>query len=69
MSKEKILLAVLGGAAAAAALGYLFASDNGREIRGKIMDTVDDMCNRLMSKAEDLVDNASQKSERVRQKV
>jgi gas vesicle protein len=64
MSNTKLLLALLGGAAAGAALGMLFAPDKGSETRKSISDAARRITDALLSKAEQLVEEAeSQASE------
>jgi len=53
MSTGKILLGVLAGAAAGAALGILFAPDKGSATRKKIMDMADDLGGGLKEKIND----------------
>lgn len=58
MSNTKLLLALLGGAAAGAALGVLFAPEKGTELRKSISDTARRITDALLSKAEQLVEEA-----------
>lgn len=58
MSNTKLLLALLGGAAAGAALGVLFAPEKGSELRRNIADTARRITDTLLSKAEQLVEEA-----------
>lgn len=52
---NKILLALLGGAAMGAALGLLFAPTDGKETRNKIADAAQDLGKKIMKKAEEMV--------------
>jgi gas vesicle protein len=56
MSNSKVLIAILGGAAAAAALAYLFASDKGKELRGGIGDAAENISKKVADKVCDFVD-------------
>lgn len=58
MSNSKILLALLGGAAAGAAIGLLFAPDKGSKTREKISKSAKDLTDMILSKAEELVDQS-----------
>lgn len=40
MKNSNLILPIIAGAATAAALTYLFATDNGADVRGKISDTL-----------------------------
>jgi gas vesicle protein len=58
MSNMKIILALLGGAAAGAALGLLFAPDKGSETRRNISDTAKRIADSILAKAEEIVEEA-----------
>ncbi len=58
MSNSKILLAFLGGAAAGALLGILFAPGKGSEIRNDIAGKANDLVDTILAKAEEIVDEA-----------
>jgi gas vesicle protein len=58
MSNTKILLAFLGGAAAGAALGILFAPSKGSEIRKDLTDKAKDLADTILARAEEIVDEA-----------
>jgi gas vesicle protein len=61
MSTSKILLSILVGAAAGAAIGILFAPDKGSETRRKIADESQDLADNLKSKFNNLVDGVKEK--------
>lgn len=50
---HKVLGALLLGAAIGAGLGYLFASEEGKEIRKKVVDKVKDFVDNIKEKVED----------------
>lgn len=52
---NKILLALLGGAAMGAALGLLFAPTDGKETREKVADAAQDLGKKIMKKAEEMI--------------
>ena len=66
MSKSKIVIAFLGGAAAGAVLGILFASDKGSEIRKKVTDKAKDLADSILAKAEEIVNEAETAAKKAR---
>ncbi len=66
MPKSKIFLAFLGGAAAGAVLGILFASDKGSEIRKKVTDKAKDLADLILAKAEEIVNEAETAAKKAR---
>jgi gas vesicle protein len=50
---HKVLGALLLGAAIGAGLGYLFASEEGKELRKKVVDKVKDFVDNIKEKVED----------------
>lgn len=61
MSSGKVLLGVLAGIAAGAALGILFAPDHGKNTRRKISKKGDDYVEDLKLKFEDFIDGITEK--------
>jgi len=57
MNTGKILLGVLGGIAAGALLGVLFAPEEGKKTRKKIIDKGNDFTGEIKGKIEDLYHN------------
>ena len=66
MSKSKIILAFLGGAAVGAAVGIFFASDKGSEMRKKVTDKAKDLADSILSKAEEIVNEAEANAKKAR---
>lgn len=66
MRTEKILLGVLAGMAAGAALGILFAPDKGSATRKKIMDMADDLTDSLKEKITDSIKTFTDQLENIK---
>ena len=66
MSEGKILLGVVAGVAAGAALGILFAPDKGSATRKKIMDMADDLTEGLKEKITDSIKTFTDQLENVK---
>jgi gas vesicle protein len=66
MSSGKVLLGVLAGVAAGAALGILFAPDKGSATRKKISKKGKDYAGELEDKFNDLIDGITKKFETVK---
>ncbi|GAB2773099.1 YtxH domain-containing protein [Salinimicrobium soli] len=69
MKAGKILLGILSGAAAGAALGMLFAPKKGKETRKQIAEKSNEYMYDTKSKFNDLADNLSHKYDSVKSKV
>jgi gas vesicle protein len=69
MSAGKMLLGILAGAAAGAALGVLFAPDKGTETRRKIAEKSDDYVNDMKNKFNGLMDTVAKKMDDVKNKA
>ena len=63
MNSGKVVLGVLGGVAAGALIGILFAPDKGSKTRKKILDSGKDYVGDLKDKLEDLYNEATDKFE------
>ena len=61
MSTTKVLLGILAGAVAGAALGVLFAPDKGSETRRKISEESNDLADNLKGRLNTLVDGVKEK--------
>ncbi len=66
MSNTKILLAFLGGAAAGAILGVLFAPEKGSELRSDITDKAKSLADAILAKAEEIIDEAESVASKAR---
>jgi gas vesicle protein len=63
MSTGKLALGILGGIAAGALLGVLFAPEEGKKTRKKIADKGNDFAGELKGKIEDLYKNITNHSQ------
>jgi gas vesicle protein len=61
MNSSKVLLGILGGVAAGALMGILFAPDKGSKTRKKIVDKNKSLANDMKGKFEDLYDDVTNK--------
>jgi gas vesicle protein len=59
MNSGKVVLGVLGGIIAGAAIGILFAPDKGSEIRSKIVKQGEDYLDSIKDRFNSLLDNIS----------
>jgi gas vesicle protein len=69
MKTGKVLLALLGGAAAGLAIGILFAPAKGSETREKLMDGFDDLTDNLRGKANDIKDKVAENVNKMKDKA
>lgn len=60
MTTGKVLVGILAGAAAGAALGLLFAPEKGSVTRGKISSKGEDLWSNLRDRFEDLISSATE---------
>ncbi len=56
-NQTKLVVGLLAGAAAIAAVGLLFSTDKGTEVREEITDYLADLVNSVKSKAQETADN------------
>jgi len=69
MSTGKVLLGVLGGVAAGALLGILFAPAKGSETRKKIASKGGDFADSIKEKFDEVIQTISEKFEKVKEEV
>jgi gas vesicle protein len=69
MSSGKVLLGILAGVSAAAALGVLFAPEKGSVTRKKISKKGEHFAESLKEKLEEVVDSISAKIEKARKEI
>lgn len=67
MNSSKVLLGILGGVAAGALMGILFAPDKGSKTRKKIVDKSKDLADDMKGKFEDLYEEVTDKYENLLQ--
>ena len=67
MSSGKVLLGVLGGIAAGALLGILFAPDKGSNTRKKVVKKGEDYAEALQDKFDDFLESFSEKFEKMKE--
>ena len=65
MNSGKVLLGVLGGVAAGALVGVLFAPDKGSKTRKKIMNKANDGVDVLKDKFDSLLESMNEKYENI----
>lgn len=68
MNSSKVLLGVLGGVAAGALMGVLFAPAEGKKTRRKIMNKASDGADALKDKFDSVLESINQKYENIWQK-
>lgn len=66
---SKVLVGLLAGLAAGAALGLLFAPEKGSETRDKLSQSLKDLGDAIKDKAADEINNLSQMKEKIVDKV
>jgi gas vesicle protein len=69
MDNGKVFLGVLGGVAAGALLGILFAPEKGAVTRRKIARTGEDYLEEIKDKFNEMLEGASDKFEAIKDKV
>jgi len=67
MNSSKVLLGILGGVAAGALMGILFAPDKGSKTRKKIVDKSKDLADDMKGKFEELYEDVTDKYENLLQ--
>jgi gas vesicle protein len=67
MNSSKVLLGILGGVAAGALMGILFAPDKGSKTRKKIVDKSKGLADDIKEKFEDLYEDVTDKYENLLQ--
>jgi gas vesicle protein len=65
MNSSKVLLGILGGVAAGALLGVLFAPEKGSKTRKKIMNKANDGADALKDKFDSLLESVNEKYENI----
>jgi len=65
MNSGKLILGVLGGVAAGALLGVLFAPEKGSKTRKKIMNKANDGADALKDKLDSLLESVNQKYDKI----
>ena len=68
-STSKIVLGVLAGVAAGAALGLLLAPESGAEMRRKISEGTGDLIDEILDKASEGLDALNDLKDRINEKV
>ena len=68
MSSSKVLLGILGGVAAGALMGVLFAPSEGKKTRKKILYKANDSASALKGKFDSALESMNQKYEKLRNK-
>lgn len=61
-NNSKILLALLAGAAAGVVIGFMLAPEKGSETRKNFKDKATRLADTLISKAEEVIDNMTEKT-------
>jgi gas vesicle protein len=69
MSSKKLLLGVLGGVAAGALLGVLFAPEKGSKIRKGISKKGEDLVDLLKEKFNEVIETVTEKYEKAKEDV
>jgi gas vesicle protein len=65
MNSSKLVLGILGGLAAGALMGVLFAPEKGSQTRKKIMNKANDGADALKDKFDSLLESVNQKYENI----
>ena len=69
MSSKKVLLGVLGGIAAGALLGILFAPKKGSDTRKKISRKSEDITDNIKEHFNNVIDSVSEKFDKIKSEV